>query len=150
VAFPYLLARRRFVAAFAFLASAVGFALLPAIRTGWQMNLAYLTVAYRGLLHLVGVGTEAPAAHIWNIDDGLSVSITSAFARILPAWAALIAAAGIAFGTLLCASRLYRRHKIAFWYRRDGVVNNGNDPVCRAIVGLEWVGLTVGTLVFSP
>jgi hypothetical protein len=150
VALPYLLLRRRFVAAAAFLASAVGFALLPAIRTGWQVNRDYLAVAYRGLFHLVGVGTAAPAAHVWNIDNGLSVSITSAFSRILPAWAALIAAGGVALVTLFCASRLYRRHNVAFWYRPDGVANNGNDPARRAIVGLEWVGLSVGTLVFSP
>jgi hypothetical protein len=150
VALPYLLARRRFVAAAAFVVSAVGFALLPAIRTGWQANLDYLAVAYRGLFHLVGTGTEAPAAHVWNIDNGLSVSITSAFARILPAWAALIAGGGVALVMLFFASRLYGHRKVAFWYRPDGVSDNGNDPVCRAIAGLEWVGLSVGTLVFSP
>jgi hypothetical protein len=150
VVLPYLLVRRRFVAAAAFVASAVGFALLPAIRTGWQVNLNYLAVAYRGLFHLVGAGTQAPAAHVWNIDNGLSVSITSAFARVLPAWAALIATGGVALVMLFCASRLYRSHNVSFWYRPDGGADDGKEPARRAIVGLEWVGLSVATLVFSP
>lgn len=150
VALPYLLLRRRFVAAGAFVASAVGFALLPAIRTGWQVNLDYLAVAYRGLFRMVGIATEGPAANIETIDNGLSVSITSACARVLPAGLALAAAGAVALIVLFWAGRLYRRHNMAFWYRPDGLAENGNEPARRAIVGLEWVGLWVMALVFSP
>lgn len=150
LALPYLLLRRRFVAAGAFVISMVGFAFLPAIRTGWQTNLDYLVVAYRGLFRMVGIHTRGEAANIWSIDNGLSVSITSALARALPAGAALAVAGTVALGVLFWASRQYRRSNLSFWYRADGQANNGNDPAVRAIVGLEWVGLWVAALAFSP
>jgi hypothetical protein len=150
VALPYLLLRRRFVAAGSFVVSAVGFAFLPAIRTGWQTNLDYLTIAYRGLFRMLGIHTTGEAANIWSIDNGLSVSITSALARALPSGAAMAVAGVVALGVLFWASRQYRRSNLAFWYRPDGQANRWNDPTVRAIVGLEWVGLWVAALAFSP
>jgi hypothetical protein len=150
VMLPYLLLRRRFAASAAFVTSALGFALLPAIRTGWQVNLDYLAVAYRGLFRMVGIDCAGPAAQIWSIDNGLSVSITSAFARVLPAWAALAGAASVALSVLFWMSHLYRQHNVAFWYRPDGVKHADSVPVAHAIAGLEWVGLCVMALVFSP
>lgn len=153
VALPYLLIRRRFIAAGAFVASLVGFAFLPAVRTGWQLNLQYLAVAYRGLFRMIGIDTAGEAAQIWSIDNGLSVSITSAFARVVPAGAALLVAGMVGLAFLFWASSLYRRANVKFWYRPDGRANHGDhpdEPAIRALVGLEWVGLLVAALAFSP
>ena len=80
---PYLLLRRRWTAAGAFAASAVGFALLPAVLTGWDVNLHYQAVAYSGLFRLMGVPVgAAPAANIDGITAEFSVSIPSGMARL--------------------------------------------------------------------
>ncbi len=42
-------------AAAAFVASIMAFALLPAVETGWDVNLKNQAVAYRGLLRVVGL-----------------------------------------------------------------------------------------------
>src|SRR5205823_2225794 len=122
VLLPYLMMRRRYAATAGFIAGAVGFALLPALNTGWDTNLANLATAYGGLLRMVGVvSPSAPVAHVEDITDGLSVSITSGFARLgLAPLAALAAAVGVGLISLFWASRVYRRRGFAFWYRPDG------------------------------
>ena len=57
-----------------FVVSVAGFALLPAVLTGWDVNLRYQAVACSGLLRLMGVPVgSARAANIENISVGFSV-----------------------------------------------------------------------------
>ena len=153
VVLPYLCLRGRWVVLGSFVAGIVLFAFLPAVIIGWDVNLDYLTVAYRGLLRLFGihVGPEQ-AANIEGIRVDFSVSITSAFARefggndslLLPfALAGLVglAALGIAYW-------LYRRQGVAFVYRPDG--SRPGDPAVRILTAVEWSGLIVAALIFSP
>ena len=153
VLLPYLLLRRRWAAAGAFVASVIGFALLPALLTGWDVNLRYQAVAYGGLLRLLGVPVGATrAANIENISAEFSVSIPSAIARLTGAGGftgvALPAAGLVALAAVAAAAWMYRRHGIPFWYRPDG--GHADDPTTRAVVGLEWACLMTAALVFSP
>ena len=69
---PYLLLRRRWTTAAAFAASIMAFALLPAVETGWNVNLRNQAVAYRGLLRVVGLpvgrgrGRQRPEPRGWH------------------------------------------------------------------------------------
>ncbi len=153
VLMPYLLLRRRWAAAAAFAASIVAFALLPAVETGWEVNLKDQAVAYRGLLRVVGLpmGT-GQGANVPSLAAGMSVSIPSAAARLAGAGGS--PAVGYAFAALVgltalaAAAWLYRRNGVALLYRPDGVKNG--DPATRAVVGLEWAGLLTAVLLFSP
>ncbi len=150
---PYLLLRRRWTAAGAFAASAAGFALLPAVLTGWDVNLHYQAVAYSGLFRLMGVPVgAAPAANIDGITAEFSVSIPSGIARLAGAGgsaAIALAAAGIlALAAAAGAAWMYRRNGVAFLYRPDGP--RADSRPIGAIVGLEWAALVTAVLVFSP
>jgi hypothetical protein len=153
VLIPYLLLRRRWTAAAAFAASIAAFALLPAVETGWDVNLKNQAVAYRGLLRVVGLpaGT-GQGANVPGLAAGMSVSIPSAAARLAGAGGSPevgYAAAGLVGLTALAAAAwLYRRNGVSFLYRPDGVKNG--DPATRAVVGLEWAGLLTAVLLFSP
>jgi Glycosyltransferase family 87 len=152
---PYLLLRRRWTTAAAFLIAIPVFAFLPALLTGWDTNLHYLATAYRGLFRLVGmdIGTAVDAASIISdVRSGMSFSITSALARYLgpdvPNVAAYALAGGL--GALFGAWtwRQYRRAGVAFVYRPDGI-SSGNS-IARRFTALEWVGLIFLLLIFSP
>ncbi len=148
---PYLLLRRRWTAAAAFLASLVGFALLPAVLTGWDVNLHNQTIAYGGLFRLMGFPIQARAAHIEEIAVGFSVSIPSGVARLVGAGespAVALAAAGlVALISVAVAWAMYRRNGVPFWRRADGPAA---DVRIRAVVGLEWAALVTAALIFSP
>ena len=125
VVLPYLLLRRRWTAAGAFAASAVGFALLPAVLTGWNVNLHYQAVAYSGLFRLMGVYVgAAQAANIDGITAEFSVSIPSGIARLAgaggSAGVALAAAGLLALAAAAGAAWMYRRNGVPFLYRPDG------------------------------
>lgn len=153
VVLPYLLLRRRWVALGSFVGGIVLFALLPAVSVGWSVNLRYLTVAYRGLFRLFGLGvSSAQSANIEDIRSTMSVSITSAFARefgsedslLLPfslVGLIVLAAVGIAWW-------LYRQQGLALVYRPDG--SRPYDLGTRVLTAVEWSGLLVVALVFSP
>ena len=148
---PYLLLRRRWKTAGAFAASAVGFALLPAILTGWDANLHNQAVAYSGLLRLMGVPVGAArAANINGITAEFSVSIPSGVARLAggSAGVALAAAGLVALAVAAIAAWIYRRNGVPFLYRPDGF--RADAPSVRAIAGLEWAVLVTAVLVFSP
>jgi hypothetical protein len=153
VMLPYLLLRRRWRAAAAFVAAVPVFALLPALLTGWDSNLRHLSVAYSGIFRLLG-GTVAPsaAANIADLRDLMSISLTSAVARIAgPGASAAVTfgvVAAIALAALLAANWAYRRRGLPFWYRPDGAAPD--LPLVRALTGLEWAGLITAAVVFSP
>jgi hypothetical protein len=124
VLLPYLVLRRRWRTAAAFLIGIPAFALLPAVQTGWDVNLRHLAIAYSGLFRLLGIAVEpAQAANIADVRNLLSQSLTSAI------------------GT-------YRRRHLALWYRPDGAAPG--QPLARALTALEWAGLIAAALVFSP
>jgi hypothetical protein len=153
VALPYLLLRRRWLAAGAFLVAIPAFALLPAVLTGWHANLRQLGVAYAGLFRLFGFPVEtADAANIQDLRDMLSMSLPSGFARILgpdtPNVVSFALAGGAALFVGAVVNGIYRRQGVALWYRPDG--RAPEKPLARAATALEWAGSITAVLVFSP
>lgn len=154
LALPYLLLRRRWKAAGGMAAWTVCFALLPALVLGWKENLRCLGVALGGLLGWVSKSAVAVKdAPIHGIADGLSVSVTSAFARALrdrhlpQSYALLIA---LALGLLLlgAAWMLYRRRALPMWAWPAAALQQSSS--FRGLIALEWAALIVVTLAFSP
>jgi hypothetical protein len=150
---PWLLIRRRWGTAGAYAISVVGFALLPALVSGWGDNLKNLQVAYGGLLHMLGVSQgTAEQANVDDIRDFLSCSITSAMARttargeslVLP----MIYAAAVAIGSMCVVIWLYLQKRVAVfvWPSADGQI----QQPWKAMIGVEFVSIIAATLCFSP
>ena len=154
VALPYLILRRRWRASAATVLGSVFFALLPALQLGWKEDLRCLRVSMGGLLRWLGVAPEKTGSIVvHNIADGLSVSITSATARVLGAQGVsnpkiMLAAAGIGLVSLLAVAALYAFNRLPFWvWPPSG--QQRHQPF-RALVALEWAGLMTVSLAFSP
>jgi hypothetical protein len=154
---PWLLVRRRWGTAISTLASGVGFALLPALACGWRRNLHYLSVAYGGLATMVGhgSGTAGPTeqANVEDITSFLSCSLTSAMARMakfhhVPLAIGLAAAGGIAVAVLVVVLVIYRRRGVPP-FAWPSAAGQAAQP-WRAVVGVEFVVVLMGTLMFSP
>ena len=150
---PWLLIRRRWQAAGFFIISAIAFALLPAVQSGWHDNLTHLSVAFGGLGHMVGVDTgSAPSADIWSMRAGVSLSITSAIARITHRRQAdslmLPAVAALAMVTLAITVLLYWRNNLPF-LRWPAARDQKKQPY-RAMIAMEYAALIGLALVFSP
>jgi hypothetical protein len=153
VLLPQLLLRRRWVAAGAFVAGMVAFALLPATLSGWNANLHNQATAYRGLGRTVtGHDGPAPAANVPELVCRASVSITTVMARLagpdVPTGVPLAAVALIVTAAAVGAAWMYRRNGVSFLYRQDGV--RPDDRTARVMTGLEWAGLLTAVLLFSP
>jgi len=149
---PYLLVRRRYVAAGWFCIGIVAFALMPALVTGWSTNLHYWAQALSGIAHLFGVMTPGiPPANIDPIGVGHSISVTSGVSRLLsdapramgPAVVACIVAA-----TALVLWRVYRRSGMPLlaW---PNAAEQGAQP-WRLLIVVEWSALIALDLAFSP
>ncbi len=148
---PYLLLRRRFVAAGWFCIGIVAFALAPALVVGWSTNLHYWAQALSGIAHLFGISTPGiPPANIDPIGIGHSISITSGVSRMFGASHAAGPAivACIAATTTLVLWRVYRRMGMPLlaW---PSAADQGAQP-WRALVVLEWAALIALDLAFSP
>src|SRR5258705_8385049 len=77
VLLPWLLIRRRWLAAGSFVLGCIFFAILPAVQSGWNNNLNHLSTAFRGPGHPLGIETRsAQYPDIWNMRAGISLSLT--------------------------------------------------------------------------
>jgi len=150
---PYLLLRRRYRAAAWFVIGILVFALLPALVSGWQANLANWAVALSGIAHLLGLSTTVPeAANVDPIGIGHSISITSGLSRMLgegaPPSHAMAIAACVAIATALVLRWVYAyRDKPVFAWPVEA--RQGAQPF-RGMVALEWAALMTLALAFSP
>jgi hypothetical protein len=128
-----------------------------AVVYGWNQNLHYLSVAYGGLATMVGAGsgTAGPTeqANVEDITNLLSCSLTSAMARMakfhdLPLSAGLAAAGGIAVVVVGAVLLMYRRWRVPpFAWPTAG---RQREQPWRAVIGMEFVAVLMGTLMFSP
>jgi len=153
---PYLLLRRRFTAAFSFLAGIILFALLPATIAGWHRNLELLSTAYAGLFQLLGLPVHAPASGVEPIEADFSISITSFLARcfVTPggggvnmartAGAVLI----VALIAALACLTAYRRVRVNpfLWPRASAQHSTPYRQLFLAECAILWAA----TLCFSP
>lgn len=154
---PYLIVRGRWKAAGSTLASFVGFMLLPAVSVGWETNLGYIRVALGGMGRMLGgaatpgggVGEAGQAANISDAAWERSVSVTSALYRLFDGDSIyLIPLAIFCLALLALGAWMYRYHGFVLW--RSGTASAESQTPRRALVGIEWVGLIVAALAFSP
>lgn len=154
LAIPYFILRRRWRAAATATATFAGTLLLPALTVGWNTNLGYLGRAFAGLGRMVGAGGDASeAANIHGLAWPRSVSVTSALARGVETFGGgrglvLAGVAVVALIVLAAAAWTYRHERIALWRR---VADEPESrPPRTGVVAVEWVGLAVAALAFSP
>lgn len=152
IAVPYLMLRRRWAAAASSLLSAVVFALLPAVITGWHTNLQQLSVAFRGVGKLFGFEVPGGAVRTHDIRWEKSISIPSGIAKTLGESAStmLIGAIvlAIAAATLVAAWAIFRRRGVPLFRGRSAKADARG--LLRGVVPLEWAGLLVAVLALSP
>jgi hypothetical protein len=151
-ALPYFLLRRRWNAAGGFIGSAIAFALLPALCVGLSTDLRYLAIAFGGVLKSVGVQTgQAEAARVHHVYESLSLSITSGLSRIMlhthPALATPLTALVMLAFVVLAGWWYSRSHLPLFLWP---LVATQARPPFRLLLALEWAGLMIGSIAFSP
>lgn len=150
LAVPYLLIRGRFKAAGATVLSAIAWAILPAVYLGWDLNAKYLRGAFAGLLHTVNNTPEqAGVARIHQI--GLSIprwamGMTSDDGNMRASSYLLVLAVACVFMGAIWL--LYRNSRVPLFAGRFGAIEC--QPQRQPIVLMEWIGLIVVALAFSP
>lgn len=151
ITLPYLLIRGRFRAATSLVISTVAWALLPAIVLGWDRNNTLLKDALAGLVNL-----SNSSVHM----DGVARIMPPTFGLSIPSFAARHIGGGkhtpltvafvlfIAVNSLLVAWLMYRGSGTNMFAGRWQ--QNEQTPDHSRAVLLEWCGLIVASLVFSP
>lgn len=154
VLLPYLVLRRRYKAAAAFVVGIVVFALLPALRTGLATNLRQWTIALSGLARLLGIDVPV-VERVANVDPvsiGHSISITSGLSRVLgpqaPPNQALLFAGSVALVLTVLWAAIYARGGKPL-LRWPEAAQQRVQPYL-GMVALEWASLMAFVLAFSP
>lgn len=154
IAFPYLLVRRRWLTAGCMLGGAMFIAALPAITLGISRTLDLMGEAYGYMLHLFSGQGEIEGRNLNPITWDLSVSITSAVARALedemgvPMTATLAISVAIGLVVLGLTWLAYARFGMPLFRGRGG--SGEAAPRHKPLVMLEWLGLLVAIIAFSP
>ncbi|MEM1441920.1 MAG: glycosyltransferase family 87 protein [Verrucomicrobiota bacterium] len=124
------------------------FSFVPALYSGWEKNLADLSIAYSGIVELVsGELSKYPERYFHPVDWIRSVSFPSTFARY---FGVSELSAGVATLLALLAALL---GGVAFAsYRKQGqnLFRKGNENVGGSLIAAEWIGIIVIFLTFSP
>ncbi len=148
----YLIIRRRWKTALGMVLGGAVFAFLPAVTLGVGQTAEYLGRAYGYVFRLFG-GEGAPEGiNLHPITWELSISITSAMARFFdgpdgPSMTLVgIATLPVAGAVFLATWWIYRRYGVAMFVGRGGRAERALLP----IVLLEWCGVIIGLLAFSP
>ncbi len=148
----YLLVRRRWKTAAGMVLGGMFFAFLPALQLGLSKTAAYLGQSY-GYVFRLFEGEGAPAGvNLHPITWELSISITSAMARFFdgpegPAMTLVgIATMPIAAAVFCATWWIYRKQGVAMFVGRGGRAER-ELPV---VVVLEWCGVIIALLAFSP
>lgn len=153
---PYYLVRRRWAACFWTVAWAVGIALCGALIWGWERNNEYLRLTFGSVLQMVGAAkgiVDGPDLHplAWE----RSISVPSVLAR-LAIWFGQPEGRTAVLGTaVLCGLTvaggwwMFGRGEANLFVGRGAPADDASARM-RALVLLEWAGLIVGALAFSP
>ena len=146
---PYLLLRGRWRAIGWFAVWAVAFAVLPALSMGWRADGRAWAEAAGGLGRLFGLDLHvARAAHVRAVTDSVSISLTSGLARVSGWRSPLVLAAAVAAVFAAAVAAVYVRRGVPL-VRWPSVVEQHRPPY-RGLLSVEWIGLLLLTLVFSP
>jgi hypothetical protein len=153
IALPYLLLRRRWLAASTAIVASVFLTMLPATSLGWSRNLHYLAISNGGLGRILGVPPPQSSARTHSLADPLNISVTSSLARFAAArgWPehialALTAAVFLTWLGLLLMFYRSRGFPILAWPSPDA---QEAQPY-RGLVAVEWAGLLTAAIAFAP
>lgn len=150
---PYLIVRGRWRQAGALVGSSLLFALGGSLLWGWERNLDYLRVSLGAIAGLLGLGAPPEGTELWGLTWNRSVSIPSVAARAAESFG--LPDTSVMVATMLAAGLLFG---IGWWvYRANGrslflgrnMKADAQGPA-RGLVLLEWAGLVIAALAFSP
>ncbi len=149
---PYFVVRGRWAALASTMVCGTALALCGVLIWGWQRNCEYLGIAFGSILQMMGVAKDiADGPGLFPLAWGRSVSLPSTLARIgesagMPRLA-LLGTGVLALGAVGVAWGMYaRRGKSLFM----GRMADGESATGRRLALLEWCGLIMGALAFSP
>lgn len=154
---PFFLLRARFKTICGLLAGSLGFALLPAIVSGWQTNLNNLAIALKGLAFMADPAIHklagATSARVPSIDWHLNITISSGLFRMLTAHGFSKIEVFLSIATLMLVifgifTLIFLRQGIPFIWRTPQTLNDPQKEL--QILTLEWHLLFVVILIFSP
>lgn len=153
IALPYLLIRRRFAQAGWVVTGTAFWMLLPAAFIGWTANADGVARAFGGIGGmLAGSGQSAGQSKVMAM-NAIGCSIPSAAVHMLGATgltASVVAVIGVVAGLVFAlAWGIYKVRGQVLFVGRSGAAD-GSTAQGRRMVALEWVGLTVAALAFSP
>ncbi len=156
VMLPYFVVRRRWAALASTVASSVGFAVVGSLVWGWDRNNEYLGIVFGSLLKMVGAKQEvANGIALYPLAWELSVSAPSVLARLAeaigrPEGKVAVAGTGLLAACAFAAGWwMYARNRVNLFVGR-GRSEDDQSARGRLLVLLEWTGLMMGELAFSP
>jgi hypothetical protein len=153
IAIPYLLLRRRWLAAVATVGWSIILALLPAVSLGWSTNLGYLHYSTGGLVHLAGMKSTTAVAKVQGTDVATSISITSSLSRGVGrlGWPNVMAPALVATVIIIWVAVIllgYRRRRLPILHWPNARAQR--TAPFDALLAIEWAGVVTFALAFSP
>lgn len=152
VVLAYLVVRFRWKAVAGAVAGGLVFAFLPALQLGFGRTADDLARSYGYLLNLFGSEAAPAGVNLHPITWELSISITSAMARVLdgphgpPMAGVALATLPVALAVFGATWWVYRRHGVPMFAGRGG----SRERAAPDVVLLEWCGVIIGLLAFSP
>ena len=153
IALPYLLLRRRWWAAGAMsIAIAIGLT-APSLIIGWDRTIGGLSSSLGGVGNIIAgnqqAAQDAKVLSMTSIGNSIPTGVLTLTGRTgLDGLTAAIIAL-LAAGTFAAAWLIYRWRAVAMFAGR-GDTAHAAEPTVRSTVALEWVGLIIASLAFSP
>ncbi len=156
---PYLIARGRIKNLVGFVLGTVFFAMVGSLIWGYEQNMQYLGTMFGWVGDLIGI-QSAQSAHapveseLYPLEWERSITIPSVLARAQLHWGlseSLIKLGTLAMIGLVVATGwgLYLKRGVALFKGRSGKKDD-QSAQGQGLVGIEWAGLIVGMLIFSP
>lgn len=153
---PYLIARGRVKNLVGFVIGTVFFAMVGSLIWGVEQNMQYLSTMFGWVGDLIGIeSTNAVVeSELYPLDWERSLSIPSVLARAQLHWGlseSIVKIGTLAMiGVIVAAGwGLYLKRGVGLLKGRSGKKDD-RSAQGRGLIGIEWAGLIVGMLIFSP
>ncbi len=153
---PYLIARGRVKNLIGFVLGTVFFAMVGSLIWGFEQNMQYLATMFGWVGDLIGIENTSAVveSELYPLEWGRSVSIPSVLARAQIHWGLSesvikIGTLGMILAVVAIGWGLYLKRGVALLKGRSGKKDDASARG-RGLIGLEWSGLIVGMLIFSP
>jgi len=154
---PYLIARGRVKNLVGFAIGTVFFAMVGSLIWGVEQNMQYLSTMFGWVGDLVGMESTTATvveSELYPLEWGRSLTIPSVLARAQIHWG--LSESFVKLGTLAMIGLivamgwgLYLKRGVGLLKGRSGKKDD-RSARGRGLIGIEWAGLIVGMLIFSP